>query len=311
MYFYLIGIDYKSAPIDERERIYLKHNDISDFWQSHNDEGSAVLVTCNRIEIYGAAEYPDDAFSHISDFFKSFPDFAKYAYTGYGREKVFHHALRLASGLESQVKGELQISGQLKKWVSTDVFPAPLKMLWGEAILLSHDIRLRSGFYDENNNIAVFIFNDIKNRLAHKENYEIVVIGTGKIAELFAEYKPKSARLNFAAHKNFNKAKILAGRSQGKAWRLEGIPDLIVKADVVITATKSPHYVLKKKDFENHRITSKQRLYIYDLSLPRGVDPDARDVRGVSLYNLDDLNYMFNGGHSWLKYIELGQGQAG
>lgn len=299
MYFYLTGIDYNSAPIEARERLYRNRKDISEFCL--RSQGAVVLVTCNRIEIYGVTEYPDDAFSAVSGFFKTFPDFAKYAYTIYGAKKVFSHALRLAAGLKSQVKGELQILAQLESWISAADFPAPLKILWDEAILLSRDLRRLAGFYDENNNIASFIFEDIRKNVQRKESCEILVIGTGKIAELFARFRPYNARLNFVAHRNFQKAEALAARSAGKAWLLKDMPSILGKVDAVISATNSPHHVLKKKHFEGCLAERNQGLFIYDLSMPRGVEPEVISVPGVSLYNIDELQTLLKQGYVWLK----------
>lgn len=278
MYFYLTGIDYNSAPIEAREQLYRRAKDIS-------IDGSIALVTCNRIELYGTAQDPDDAFSKVSGLFSRFSDFARYAYSAYGRETVLRHATLLAAGLKSQVKGELEILGQIKDWVGTGGLSAPLKALWDEAILLSHDLRKAHNFYDERNNIASLIFRDIRKKLSHKNNYEIVIVGTGKIAGLFAQFKPKEARLNFAAHRNFKSAQALASRCGGNAEQLSDIAGFIAKADVIITAAKSPHYILNKSHFE----MADHKLYIYDLSIPRAVEPAVRDLPGVVLYNIDDF----------------------
>ena len=96
MYFYLIGIDYKSIAIDAREELCRNRKAISGFWTSRAPYEVATLVTCNRIEIYGVAGCADDAFGHIAAFSRDFPYFSKYAYVKSGETQVFRHALRLA-----------------------------------------------------------------------------------------------------------------------------------------------------------------------------------------------------------------------
>jgi len=247
MYFYLIGIDYKSPAIDAREELYRDRKAISGFWASREPDGSAVLVTCNRIEIYGVADCADDAFGHIAAFSRDFPIFSKYAYLKSGEAQVFRHALRLASGLESQINGELQILAQLNSWKVISELPFSLKVLWDKAIFSAKNIRNTSGLSEAVSNIAALISGDIAARMAPEEIREIVIIGTGKIAELFAKHRPPKAHLTFVAHKNYQKAETLAIYSGGEVLPLQDLPRIISKADAVISATSSPHYILKKE----------------------------------------------------------------
>ncbi len=293
MYFYLIGTDYKRAPIDIRDELYRGSKAISDFWAALDSYESAILVTCNRIEIYSTASYADDAFGHLSRFAKRFPDFAKYAYIKCGKTEVFRHALRLATGLESQIKGEVQILVQLKRWIQ-DISLRDLNNLWGKAISLSQKIRTASGLDEDSDNLAELVFGDIRKRLGTKKAYEIIIIGTGKVAELCAMYRPLEARLRFAAHKHYKKAEELAERANGAALYLEDLPQAIAEADVLICATSSPHYVMKKYDLKEWVIGRRHPLYIYDLAVPRDVDPEIADVEGIFLQNLDDLDHVFS-----------------
>jgi len=294
MYFYLIGVDYKSAAIDLREDLYHHRKAISDFWAEYDPHGSAMLVTCNRIEIYGTARYADDAFGHIAGFSKNFPNFLKYAYVKLGEGQVFRHALRLASGLESQLKGEPQISAQLRSWRISGRLPSPLENLWDKAILLSEKIRAASNLNNNADNIATLIFDDIEKRLEQKERCGIVVVGTGKIAEIFAKHKLPGAHLTFAAHKNHQKAQTLAKDSGGEALPLQELPRIITKADALIGATSSPHYVLKKEHFDGYPVRRARPLYIYDLAIPRDVEPAVGSIEGVYLHNLDTLKPLFS-----------------
>jgi glutamyl-tRNA reductase len=295
MHFYLIGIDYKGAPIDARDIIYRNREAISDFWENYDPRGTAVLVTCNRIEIYGVAEYADDALGHIAVFLRNFPDFSKYAHVKLGEAQVFRHALRLGSGLESQLNGEEEILAQINAWRVNSALPLPLQILWDKAVFLSEKIRIESKLNEGSANIAALVFNDIAQRLERKEGYEIAVVGTGKIAEVFAKYRLPGAHLAFAAHKNHKKAQALAKNSGGRALLFQDLPRIIPEADALICATSSPHYVLKKEHFDNYPVRRGHPLYIYDLAIPRDVEPAVGGIEGVYLYNLDTLEPLFSG----------------
>ncbi len=294
MYFYLIGIDYKRAMIDVREELYRHRKSISDFWGSRAPYGTAALVTCNRIEIYGVTGYADDAFGHIAAFSRNFPDFSKYAHVKFGETQVFRHALRLGSGIESQLNGEEQILAQLNSWRVNSSLPFPLKVLWDKAIFLSKKIRIESKLNEGNVNIATLVFDDIEKRLERKERYEVVVVGTGKIAEVFAKYRLPGAHLTFVAHKNYQKAKTLAKYSGGETLLLQDLPRIITKVDALIGATSSPHYVLKEEHFDKYPARSEHPLYVYDLAIPRDVEPAIGGIDGVYLYNLDTLEPLFS-----------------
>lgn len=282
MYFYLIGIDYKTAPLGVRENFYRQRLKIIDFWRVKE---AASLFTCNRIEIYGISNNTDTAFGYFAEFIQIFPGFFKYAYIKYGEKEVFQHALRLASGLESQLQGELQIYQQLDNWQRQEYLPFALDELWGKVLSLAKDIRSQSGLNEEENNIARVLYDDLNNYFKSAQTVEIIVVGTGKIAELLARYRQPRMHLNFVAHKNYQKAIDLARIAQGKVFLLKDLSGLVSRADVLISATSSPHYVLKRGDF----FRAPHPFYIYDLALPRDTEPSVRDLPGIFLSNLDDL----------------------
>ena len=293
MYFYLIGIDYKRAPIDARDGIYRERKTIVDFWKGLDSQGHAMLVTCNRLEIYGVALYPDDAFGNIRRFAGRFPDFARYAYIKYDQAQVFRHSLRLASGLESQLQGEKEILKQLDSWRHA-ISSHSIKNMWASAISISKKIRSTSGLEEDNDNLAVLIFNDIRKRLGESKTYNIIVVGTGKVAEMIAKHRPREAHIRFAAHKHYKKAEELASCAGGVAIHLEDIPAAMAEADVLICATSSPHYIINKSHLKALTVGRSHPLYIYDLAVPRDVEPEIAALDGVFLQNLDDLGNIFS-----------------
>jgi len=291
MYFYLIAVDYKTAPLAVRETLYRQRRYIVDFWKSRD---AAVLFTCNRIEIYAMAQNKDAALSDLAVFGKEFLGFFGSARLTYGRREVFRHSLRLAAGLESQLQGELQIFQQLVNWRLRDNLPLLLDEFWQEVLSLSRHIRTFSGLDRPEQNIAKAVFCDLDKRVAMDKGKEIVVTGTGKIAELFAVNGDNLAGINFAAHKNFNKAEELAKLAHGKALLLNDLPQALLTADALISATSSPHFLFNKDYFSRIMFRRRKPLYIYDLAVPRDIEPDAAGLEGVILNDLDSLSGVFN-----------------
>ena len=289
MIFYLIAADYKTASFEIREELYRQRRAIAAFWAALAPQQSAVFTTCNRIEIYAAAKNFSEARRQTSVFMKNFVGFCGNSRMVYAKENVFKHILRLACGLESQLQGELQIVEQLEAWLCKDSFAQNLRELAQRALNLSKEIRSRSGLDISRNNLATIVYSDIKKHVDNDGRYDIIILGTGKIAGLFAEFRPENARLYFAAHRNFSKAKLLAQAAGGEAVSLQEMDGLIAKTDVVISATKSPHFVLHLNLIARILLERNKPLYLYDLGIPRDIDPKIGSLRGVILKGLEGL----------------------
>ncbi|MDD5476834.1 MAG: hypothetical protein PHG87_01280 [Candidatus Omnitrophica bacterium] len=278
MNFYLIGTDYQSVDLIGREEINARRRQIGAYWAEFFSQ-TAVLSTCNRFELYGIAAES-----------VKFPRIEEGWYFMEGRVNVFAHALRVAVGLESQLKGELQILEQINSW--SNKIPAGLTGLWSRVYSDALLIRRESGLNGQDN-IATLVFDDMKKNLVWPNELKIVVIGTGKIAGLLARHRPINARLIFAAHKNKLAAQSLAESACGKTVFLSNLPDVLAEADFLVSATASPHLILKAEELERIALRRKKPLYIYDLAMPRDIEPVAGQIRGVILKNLDDLFFVF------------------
>lgn len=304
MIFYLIAADYKTASFEIREELYRQRRAITAFWAALAPQQSAVLTTCNRIEIYAVARNFSEARRQTSVFMKNFVGFSGNSRMVYAKESVFTHILRLACGLESQLQGELQIVEQLESWLCKGSFAQNLRGLFQRALNLSKEIRSRCGLDISRNNLATIVYSDIKKHLDNDGRYDIIILGTGKIAELFAEFRPENARLYFAAHRNFLKAKLLAQQAKAEAILLHEIRVAnapVLAADILIGATSSPHQVLDFDDASRIIKLRKKPLYVYDLALPRDIDPRVAQLPGVILQNLDSLQLLFADENSRIK----------
>jgi glutamyl-tRNA reductase len=293
MNFYLIGVDYQSAPLEIREEINLRRKEISAFWQIRKPKEIAILSTCNRIEIYGLAKDFNDFLTESLDFKQCFKGLFENAYTKFGKAGIFEHLLLLACGLKSQLLGEIQILQQLKVWSVQEYLPPALSELLKQVLPLAEDIRRQAGLNRETINVANIVFGDLVNRMGIKPSMEIIVVGTGKIAQLVVLYRPDNARLHFISHKRYLKAQLLAKRASGTVHGITDLPDLLSAADALISATSSPHYVIHEKHFLNVQVKRKQPVYLYDLAVPRDIDPSIGSFGNVFLQNINDLSALF------------------
>ena len=295
MTFYLIGIDYKTTPLKIREQAYRMRQEINQFWQSQL-EHVGVLFTCNRVEIYFITEDMYSVINTIGLFRKIFPVIFDDAYVKGGIGEVAHHALRLASGLESQILGEGQILTQLSSWIENDIHSEILRKFWQRVIEGARHIRASVVLpkHIHMQNIADLVLEDFISITQKITNKKIVIIGTGGVAQLFTQRKPERIYLYFVSNKKHSRARQLAKISRGSAVLIDDLSSVITNADAVISATSSPHYVLKEERFSSILKQRNKRLYIYDLAIPRDIDPRIGEIECVSLKSLDDLTMLFD-----------------
>lgn len=301
MIFYCLGIDHKGTKLEVREAASRKRDSITHSWQSLN-QASAALFTCNRVELYGVARDLSSMSKATNALRSGFPILFKNAYLRQGRERVIKHALELASGLHSQILGEGQIYQQLSSWVGQALVRQPIKNLWIKVLSSAQDVRAKLGISQRGTDIADIVLGDLAQRIGSLRLREVVVVGTGKVAELIADKRIPGVNLHFVSRKRESKARQLAKASGGRAISLDNLLDALTYADGLISATASSHYILEREELLRVVNRRDKRLYIYDLALPRDIEPEIRGIRGVLLQNLDDLNVLFKEYNRSLRY---------
>ncbi len=306
MIFYLIGIDHKVAPIGIREIVYWKRPHIAEFLAKQSVGRTATLSTCNRFEIYGIAENETEARLAAGLLKNRFDPIFDNSYTAYGAKNVFRHLVSLAAGLESHIRGELEIYGQLGAWAGREDFPKELGRLVHQALLAGLKIRAEADLNRPENNIAALLYKNLLEYNRSDDLLNVAVAGTGKIAELFACYKPQGVRLCFAAHKNILRAGELAGIAAGTAVLFKELPRLLLSADILISATSSPHRIFDKNYFSRIASTRTKELHIYDLAVPRDVEPAVKDIGGIVLKNIDEVMLNDSDVNSWDAAKQIG-----
>jgi len=289
MNFYLIGVDYQSAPPEIRQRLYRARRQIESFWSGIAALDTAILVTCNRFDISIAARTDKEFAASLEWFNKEFPEFYAYSYVKESSLKVLRYGLRLACGLESQLKGEFQILEQLGVWLKQGRFPQNLFEFWSRIIKAASEIRFESGLSSQEINIAKLLFEDLKNLYVSHGKLEMAIVGTGKLAALLVEYRPENVCLSFVARKNRFKAEVLANRVDGKVLSLNQLKAAVANIDVLVSAAASPHIILKSGDIPDSVSSRDKPLYIYDLGFPMNVAKELGYRKNIILKNLDDL----------------------
>lgn len=293
-YFYAIGLSYKKADADIRGRFSLDDDAkmaVLNQAKENNIESLIVTSTCNRTEIYGFAQHPFQLIQLLCDNTQGTVDeFQKVAYV-YKNNEAISHMFRVGSGLDSQILGDFEIISQIKTSAKLSRKHGLLnhftERLVNAVIQASKRIKteteISSGATSVSFASVQYIMNSVDD-IAHKN---ILLFGTGKIGRNTCE--------NLVKHTK-NEHITLINRTKDKAEKIGGKFNLIVKdyanlqeeinqADILIVATGA-----QRPTIDKHIIQSKKPLLILDLSIPKNVDDNVKELSHVQLVHLDYLS---------------------
>lgn len=304
----ILGLSHKSAPIEIRERVSFSSKNIFEALDSLKRYGSIeeglILSTCNRVELYLVVKDSGGGFKaggeFLSDFHRIEPAyFRKYLYLLSDREAI-SHLFRVASSLDSMVIGEAQIFGQLKEayMKARQVKSAGriLSKLFDEAIRVGKKIRTETRIGVGAVSVSSAAIALAKKIFGSLEDKKILIIGAGKIAELAVEnLYSQGVKTVLVANRTFTNAQELARIFGGTAIKFEGVCEYMKDADIIISSTSAPHFIIKREQIEEVMRQRNQRpLFLIDLGLPRNISPDINFIDNVHLYNIDDLGGVCN-----------------
>ena len=303
------GTNYKYCPLPVREKLYFFRSKLAgyldDLVNYPSIRAGVILSTCNRVEIYASVNDVNKGFASLREFLAFSHGLGEEAvnpflYTFKGRN-VIQHLSQVAAGLDSQIIGESQIFEQVSfafneanKQGAIDDW---LEQAFEEALTLAQDIRKETGIFHQKFSLANLVLEAIKKNYPNFRNKKVLILGVGKISELVTRHlKEMGLDSVFIANKTFDKAKLLAENINTKVVRFDDLKKELLNADIVISATSSPHLILKKEDILDAINTQRRRddtnLLIIDLGIPRNVDPEIKKIEGVKLLNLDELGIL-------------------
>ena len=266
-----------------------------------------VLSTCNRLEIYGVLERDEVNHQHLVDIFvdlqKNSPNPKKdleveiknHCYQFFNQDAI-KHAFSVASGLDSLVLGETQITGQFKDATSNaqsnGTLGPILKRLTQESLSSSKKVRTQTDISKRPVSISHAAI-DLANRVyGHIKDYHVLIIGAGEMAEVAAKYalkyKPKSLSVINRTLKNAEKLVDTLGFGQAYGW--EDLHEILPNCDVIISSTAAHDFILNKEHIErSQQNRDGKATFMVDIALPRDLDPRASDLDDVYLFDIDDL----------------------
>jgi len=299
----VVGLNHKTADVELREKLAFSGPKLEEgLRRIRTIQGireTAIISTCNRVEIYLHVQDIEKAYAAIKDFLVEFFDIRR---ESLGTALYLHedlsavkHIFRVASSLDSMIVGEPQILGQLK-----DAFDFALEKkttgvllnrLLKKSISVAKRVRTETRIAESAVSISFAAVELAKKIFTDLEGKSFMLLGAGEMAELAAKHMMNNGVQDIiVANRTFERGCELSREFNGRAIRFEDFPSELVHADIVICSTGAPTFVLLKEHMQKVMKERKQKpVFIIDISVPRNIDPGINDMDNVYLYDVDDL----------------------
>lgn len=296
-HFFVAGINYKKTDTGIRGSFAIAPEQYHLLLSRAVEYGVRdlfVLSTCNRSEIYGIADNPDQLInlfcSHTQGSSELFNDLA---YQKNGLQAVLH-LFNVGAGLDSQILGDYEIVGQLRqamKFAKERGFINNfLERLLNQVLQSSKEIKNTTALSDGTVSVAFAAIQYIRENISSLGDKRILLLGTGKIGTItcknLVDYLGNTHIT--LVNRTPEKAEHLAEAFNLRTTSIENLPEEIKNSDILLVATNAPEPVIRFADLEN---TSGDKLII-DLSIPCNVENKIKDLQHVKLIDVDDLSLL-------------------
>lgn len=304
------GLNHVSAPVSVRERVSFPLELVKPALAAlrsafgNGVREAAILSTCNRTEIYCAADpgVASELPAWLADFNRLEAGLLAPHLYQYQHNDAVRHAFRVASGLDSMVLGEPQILGQMKDAVraaeQAGALGTLLHQLFQRTFSVAKEVRSQTAIGAHSVSMAAAAVRLAERVLGDLSCSNVLFIGAGEMIELcathFAAVRPRQIAV---ANRTLERAETLAAQFDARTLKLSTLPDHLAEFDVVVSCTASSLPILGLGMVERAaRVRRHRPMVMIDLAVPRDIEPEAGRLADVYLYTVDDLGRMVQSG---------------
>ena len=280
-----IGISYKKSNTNVRSKFGLTPLQLSEIYKSTDLKHIMILSTCNRTEIYSFDNTDDDLFNLVGgddvDLFK------KESYTIKGRE-AFEHLINVTAGIDSQLLGDYEISGQVKDAMRIAEDNGKLggyfQKITNFAQSISKSIRSKTNLSKGSISVSKAASDWLSQNVKDIQSKNILVIGAGKMGRSTMKYmlEQNATQITLVNRTESVSDKIADELNIGKD-SFNNLYSQIKVADIILVAINSPNYIIEPFHINNKKV-------IVDLSIPNNVNPNCKGVKKSILVDVDELS---------------------
>ena len=298
MHLKILGLNHTTAPIEVREKFSVDKEALRRGLENLDDydglSEAVVLSTCNRSEIYAVTAEGCEVAVHqfLNDLIGGIDE--KFLYE-YDDEHCAKHLFEVAAGLDSLIVGEGQILSQVKEAYSiakaAQATGTILNTLFNRAIAAGKRVRTETRIAYNSVSVSSAAVELAAGKLGGLSDKSVLIFGAGKMAQLTAKHLlAHGVKKIFVANHHIERAIEMASRIGGLAVAWEEALIGAAQVDIIITSTGAPHYVIKP--WQTQQLMARRNgrgIFFIDIAVPRDVDPEVGKIKGVTLYNIDDL----------------------
>jgi glutamyl-tRNA reductase len=300
----IVGLSHKTAPVEIRERLAfngdLVRTALTSLVSREHVSEAMILSTCNRVEV--VAESPDDRLirEFLCDFHRiPHDDLSQHLYS-YRNAEAIRHVFRVASSLDSMMLGEPQILGQVKEAyrIASDAGTVGMHLsaLMNRAFAVAKKVRSETGISQSAVSVSYAAVELARKIFGNLSGKVVMIIGASKMGELAAKHLKRAGVSSvLVTNRTFEKAVEMAQVFEGAAIPFEHFTDHMDRADIIISSTGAPHFIINRPLAEQiiHRRKNKPMFFI-DIAVPRDIDPTVNEIDNAFLYDIDDLQQVID-----------------
>lgn len=298
-----IGMNHETAALEVRECLASDAENVGKALSRMRDipciREALFISTCNRVEAIFTTEDVAPAVASVTGMLSMLGNLPQERFVGslYTHEDsdAVRHVFRVASSLDSMVLGEPQILGQIKEAYTRATMEKTagviVNRLMHRAFHVAKRVRTETGVCEAAVSISYAAVELAKKIFHVLEGKKVLLIGAGEMAELAARHLVGQGVSAMAvANRTFHRAVKVAEPFHAQAIAFEEIEGQLDTADIVISSTASPEFVigydLVKRSMRRRR---NRPLFCIDIAVPRDIEPRVNEIENVYLYDIDDL----------------------
>lgn len=303
MHIVVIGLNYKTAPVEIREQLTFNEADLGEAVKQLNNKKSilenVILSTCNRTEIYAVVDQLHTGRYYMKEFLSEWfgieqKEFSPFLFI-YEDDGAVEHLFSVACGLNSMVLGETQILGQVRTSFLLAQEQAATGTVFNHLFKQAITVAKRGHSETEIGSNAVSVsyaaVELAKKIFGSLANKHVLIFGAGKMGELAVQnLSGNGVKQVTVINRTYDKAKALASRFNGDAKTVADLQHSLVEADILISSTGAKDFVITKEMMaEVEKLRKGKPLFMVDIAVPRDLDPQIAELENVFLYDIDDL----------------------
>lgn len=300
-----LGLNHRTTPIELRERLAFAESKQPEAAQQIKSlpgfEESTVISTCNRVEIFTSCDHnnPEQGLAVLHDYLVNHFQLSPAQREALTTYKLSHadaarHLFRVVSGLDSMVLGETEIFGQVKAAYNVALKAGAtgrtLNKLFQRAFSVGKQVRNGTNIQRGSTSVGSVAV-DLAEKIFDLRQCRVLLIGAGEMSRTCAQsLLSRGAKSIFISNRSYDRAVELAKEMGGQALRFDEWEGALHDADIIISSTSAPHFVVKPELIEPvMRKRHGHSLLIIDIAVPRDVDPRVNEISEVYLYDVDAL----------------------